>query len=284
MAISQRHEVGTYYIKETYTPELYVPIVDLIKVDIKDDGQIVTLQKEIINKRIIGGIKIIKKDDGSTPISGVEFSVYKEGSSIAIRKLTTNEQGIAMTTDLELGKYYFVETKVPDHLYINTEKVSFEITKQGELITKEVINERVKGKLIINKTNSENGTGIEGVVFEIYDANQTKIGSIVTDLEGIATTESLKDKDGNQIVLYTGKYYYAEVAAPDRFYFDTDMHEFNIVKGAENVTLNIENIPFKIPQTGGVIGTDALIVVIVSIVSIAGYVVGNILINKRHFD
>lgn len=284
VAISQRHEVGTYYIKETYTPELYVPIVDLIKVDIKDDGQIVTLQKEIINKRIIGGIKIIKKDDGSTPISGVEFSVYKEGSSIAIRKLTTNEQGIAMTTDLELGKYYFVETKVPDHLYINTEKVSFEITKQGELITKEVINERVKGKLIINKTNSENGTGIEGVVFEIYDANQTKIGSIVTDLEGIATTESLKDKDGNQIVLYTGKYYYAEVAAPDRFYFDTDMHEFNIVKGAENVTLNIENIPFKIPQTGGVIGTDALIVVIVSIVSIAGYVVGNILINKRHFD
>ena len=61
------------------------------------------------------------------------------------------------------------------------------------------------------------------------------------------------------------------------------MHEFKIVKGAENVNINVENTPFKLPQTGGFLSTDAIIVLIVSVVSIAGYVIGNILINRRRF-
>lgn len=282
-AISSRIKVGTYYVKETYTPELYVPIVNLIKVEIKDDNQVITLKDEIINKRITGGIKVIKKDDAGTPIAGVEFAVYKEGDALPTTTLKTNEQGIAMYTDLVLGKYYFVETKVPDNLYINTEKVSFEITQIGQLIEKTVVNDRVKGKLVINKTNSENGTAIEGVTFEIYDENKNVLGSIYTDMDGVATTDNLKDKDGNVIPLYAGTYYYAETAAPTRFYFDNTLHSFTISKGNEVVNVNIENTPFKLPQTGGFIGTDAMIVMIVSIVSILGYIFGNIIINRRRF-
>lgn len=282
-ATSSRIKVGTYYIKETFTPELYMPLIDLIKVEIKNDNQVITLKDEIINKRITGGIKVIKKDDAGTPIAGVEFAVYKEGAALPTTTLVTNEQGVAIYTDLVLGKYYFVETKVPDNLYINSEKVSFEITKIGQLIEKTVVNERVKGKLVINKTNSENGTGIEGVTFEIYDANKNVLGSIYTDANGVATTENLKDKDGNVITLYAGTYYYAETAAPTRFYFETDQHSFTIAKGNETVTVNVQNIPFKIPQTGGFMGTDTMIITIVSIVSIAGYIFGNIMINRRRF-
>ena len=282
-ATSSRIKVGTYYVKETFTPELYVPLINLITVEIKNDNQVITLKDQIINKRITGGIKVIKKNDAGTPIAGVEFAVYKEGAALPTTTLVTNEQGVAMYTDLVLGKYYFVETKVPDNLYINSEKVSFEITEIGQLIEKTVVNERVKGKLVINKTNSENGTGIEGVTFEIYDANKNVLGSIYTDANGVATTENLKDKNGNVITLYAGTYYYAETAAPTRFYFETDQHSFTIAKGNETVTVNVQNIPFKIPQTGGVMGTDTMIITIVSIVSIAGYIFGNIMINRRRF-
>lgn len=282
-AISSKIKVGTYYVRETYTPELYVPLINLIEVEIKEDNQVITLKNEIINKRITGGIKVIKKDDAGTPIAGVEFAVYKEGAALPTTTITTNSQGIAMYTDLEIGKYYFVETKVPDNLYINTEKISFEITQLGQLFEKTVVNERVKGKLVITKTNSENGTAIEGVTFEIYDSNKNVIGSIYTDANGIATTENLKDKNGNVVTLYAGTYYYAETAAPTRFYFDNTLQSFTIAKGNETININVENIPFKIPQTGGFMGTDTMIVTIVSIVSIAGYIFGNIMINRRRF-
>ena len=282
-AISKEIRQGTYYIKETYAPEIYLPVTDLIKCEIKTDNQVITLQKEIVNRKIIGGLKVTKKDDGGNPVAGVKFTIYKEGSSSPVTTITTNDQGVALANDLILGKYYFVETSVPDNIYINSESVSFEIKTKGELIEKTVVNERVKGKLVITKTNSENGTAIEGVTFEIYDSNKNPIGIIYTDLDGIATTENLRDKEGNVIPLYAGTYYFAEIAAPTRFFFDTTMKQFNIVKGNETVNVSVENTPFKLPQTGGFISTDATIVLIVSIVSITGYVVGNILINRRRF-
>ena len=136
---------------------------------------------------------------------------------------------------------------------------------------------------MINKINSENGTGIEGVTFEIYDKDMNVLGVIYTNLDGIATTEDLKDKNGNKIVLYPGTYYFAETAAPSRFYFDTTVKSFTIAKGMEVANVNIENIPFKLPQTGGAISTDQMIVLIVSIISIVGYLFGNYMINRRRF-
>lgn len=282
-ATSKDMRTGTYYVRETWAPEIYQPISDLIKVEIKEDKQVITLQNEIVNKKITGGIKIIKKNDAGTPVEGVKFAVYKEGSTNPVTTVTTNSQGVALVNDLLLGKYYFVETYVPDTIYIKTEQVPFEVTYVGELVERTVTNERVKGKLIINKINSENGTPIEGVTFKVYDSNKNALGLITTNLDGIATTDDLKDANGNVIPLYSGTYYYAEISAPSRFFFDDTMHPFAIAKGAETVTVNVENTPFKLPQTGGFLSTDATIILIVSIVSIAGYIFGNIMINRRRF-
>ena len=282
-ASSKELRQGTYYVKETWTPEIYMPITNLIKCEIKEDKQIITLQNEIVNKKITGGIKIVKTDDAKNPVAGVTFAIYKEGGSSPVATITTNEQGVALANDLVLGKYYFVETSVPEHIYIMKDQVPFEIVQVGQLVEKTVVNDRVKGKLVITKINSENGTAIEGVVFKIYDANKNELGTISTDLDGIATTENLRDKNGNVIPLYVGTYYYAEISAPPRFFFDSTIKEFKIIKGAENVSVTIENTPYRLPQTGGFISTDGMIILIVSIVSIAGYISGNIIINRRRF-
>ena len=152
------------------------------------------------------------------------------------------------------------------------------------MVTKEVVNNRVTGGLKILKTNSENGTAIQGVVFEILDSDKNVIGSISTDLDGVATTDNLVDKDGKKIILYVGTYYYREVSAPTRFHFDTTEHEFIVAKGKEVADVKIENTPFKLPQTGGFISTDGIIIIIVSVVSILGYVIINIIVNKKRFS
>lgn len=282
-AYSKDLKQGTYYVKETWAPEMYLPVIDLVKCEIKEDKQVITLQNEIINKKITGGIKITKNDDAKKPVSGVTFAIYKEGGISPVKTITTNEQGVALANDLVLGKYYFIETSVPDHIYIMKDQVTFEITQVGQLVEKTIVNDRVKGKLVITKTNSENGTAIEGVTFAIYDSNKNQIGTISTDLDGIATTENLKDKDGNVIPLYVGTYYYAEVSAPSRFFFDSSMKSFAIIKGLETVNVTVENTPYRLPQTGGFISTDGMIILIVSIVSIAGYITGNLIINRRRF-
>lgn len=283
-AISKKYRVGTYYVRETYTPDLYIPLSKDITVELTDDGQIAEISKEIINERIKGGIKITKKDDAGTPIAGVKFDIYKEGGLIPTTTIVTDEQGIAITNQLYKGKYYFVEKEVPDNIYITTDKVAFEVEEKGQMVTKEVVNNRVTGGLKILKTNSENGTAIQGVVFEILDSDKNVIGSISTDLDGVATTDNLVDKDGKKIILYVGTYYYREVSAPTRFHFDTTEHEFIVAKGKEVADVKIENTPFKLPQTGGFISTDGIIIIIVSVVSILGYVIINIIVNKKRFS
>ena len=109
-------------------------------------------------------------------------------------------------------------------------------------------------------------------------------GGISTDLDGVATTDNLVDKDGKKIILYVGTYYYREVSAPTRFHFDTTEHEFIVAKGKEVADVKIENTPFKLPQTGGFISTDGIIIIIVSVVSILGYVIINIIVNKKRFS
>ena len=283
-AISKKYRIGTYYVRETYTPDLYIPLSKDITVELTDDGQIVEISKEIINERIKGGIKITKKDDAGTPIAGVKFDIYKEGGLIPTTTIVTDEQGIAITNQLYKGKYYFVEKEVPDNIYITTDKVAFEVEEKGQMVTKEVVNNRVTGGLKILKTNSENGTAIQGVVFEILDSDKNVIGNISTDLDGVATTDNLVDKDGKKIILYVGTYYYREVSAPTRFHFDTTEHEFTVAKGKEVTDIKVENTPFKLPQTGGFISTDGIIIIIVSVVSILGYVIINIIVNKKRFS
>ena len=67
--------------------------------------------------------------------------------------------------------------------------------------------------------------------------------------------------------------YYKETKAPQGYILDSNEYEFNITKDAQVRKITFKNEAKKLPQTGGFISTNMLIVIIVTVVSVVGYIV-----------
>ena len=137
-----------------------------------------------------------------------------------------------------------------------------------------MINEQVYGALKIIKTDKDTRETIEGVEFKILNSNREEVGTYVTDQEGIIEVENLP----------YGTYYYKEMKTPENYYVDNEEYSFDIEKDEQVVVKKIKNEREKLPVTGGIISTNILIIVAVSIVSIIGYVLFNVLRDKKTAD
>lgn len=72
-------EYGKYIIKETKAPEGYVLSTEVLKAEIKEDGNIVKANPESIsNAKIRGNIEFIKLGENEEALGGAEFTLYKE--------------------------------------------------------------------------------------------------------------------------------------------------------------------------------------------------------------
>ncbi len=134
-------EIGTYTLKETKTNDNYVLNEKEITVEIKY-GEVTTLKLE--NERIKGKIKIIKisEDDNlrngrlqGSPIEGVIFQILDENKKV-VQTLITNEEGIAISKELEKGIYTIREVKTHYDYEMTNEEFEVEIIEHES--TKEI--------------------------------------------------------------------------------------------------------------------------------------------------
>ena len=87
------------------------------------------------------------------------------------------------------------------------------ITENGEtkeLTNTAIINYYSAGKITLIKTD-ENGKPLAGVEFTVYNASGDAVAVIVTDKNGVATTEllSIKDSEGTPLIFHATSYRYA---------------------------------------------------------------------------
>ncbi len=131
-AYANNLEIGTYTLKETKTNDNYVLKEKEITVEIKY-GEVITLKLE--NEKIKGKIKIIKisEDDNlingrlqGSPIEGVIFQILDENKKV-VQTLITNEEGIAISKELEKGIYTIREVKTHYDYDITNEEFEVEI-------------------------------------------------------------------------------------------------------------------------------------------------------------
>lgn len=131
-AITKKLPIGEYYIKEVKTNENYILDDEEIKVEVKYE-EIQTLNLE--NEKIKGQIKIIKisEDDNlinenkkGAPLENVEFEIRKENGEF-VEKITTNKEGIAISSNLEKGTYIIKETKAHEDYKITDKEFKIQI-------------------------------------------------------------------------------------------------------------------------------------------------------------
>lgn len=271
VAISKELKPGKYYYKEIKAPDYVVLDSTEYEFTIEKDNDIVI--KNIVNVYATGKLKIVKRDKADKPIEGVKFEILNEKKEV-VDTIATNAAGEAETKPLQLGKYYYKEIEVPENVVLDDKEYVFNIKEHNEVVTKKVVNEKVLGSFKIVKKAKSNGAPIAGVKFQLLNGLREQVAILTTDENGEAYIDNLE----------TGLYFYKEIEAPDEYMKDSNEYNFKIGKNDVVIQKNITNDVKKLPVTGGVISTNVLIVIIVTIVSVTGFVIINIIVQKhKHF-
>lgn len=259
VATSKDLQKGKYYYREVEAPDNVIIDKQVYAFSITKNEELV--QKTIINELIKGSLQIIKKDDYSNPIQGVKFDILNSNKKV-VDTITTDKNGIAQTSNLPLGKYYYKEVKVPDNVIIDSKEYEFNI--QNGITEKNIVNVLKKSKLQIIKLDKLNKEPIANVKFQILNENKEVVDTVVTDSQGNAYSKDL----------VLGKYYYKEIEAPEKYKIDTKEYEFKIKGNNEDIQKIIYNVPKEsLPATGSSFGSNIGLILMISGVTIGGYVI-----------
>lgn len=187
-AISKRLRIDkSYTVKETKTLSNYV---------LTEIPQTVTLEKDKITEIVFknelkkGQVRVIKVDldNNEVRLAGVKFQIYDEDNNL-VDKIVTDSNSEAVSKRLRIDKNYTVkESKtLPD--YVLTEETQTVTLKQNQITDITFENERVKGYIQVTKTSAEDNeyselskvSHLADVTFEIYDSDNNKVDTIITD-------------------------------------------------------------------------------------------------------
>ena len=129
-----------YTIKETKTQEQYALARELYTVTLEENKiKDITFENELKK----GKIEIYKTDseDKEIKLKGVEFEVLNSSDEL-VEKITTDENGYAITSELIVGEYKIKEVKTENTHILNDEILNVEV-KHGKAQTLNITNERM---------------------------------------------------------------------------------------------------------------------------------------------
>jgi LPXTG-motif cell wall-anchored protein len=228
---------GNYYVRELTGKDNLVRSGSEYDaaVEYKDGGTpLVTAAvnegEAIENYLVKGRIKVVKTNENGEPLSGVEFSVTGESTGISA-KLTTDKNGEATTGILPYDLYTVTETKAKKSYVPKENQHKVLLSRDGETYEFRIMNEKIRGKIKVIKTDGKTGMPLEGVVFELKDASGNVLTELTTDKDGIALTDEL---------IY-GKYIVAEKSAGEAYLPDATPHTVFIKNHKAEVELKVRN-------------------------------------------
>ena len=225
---------GKYLVKEKTAPEGFLLDENVYAFSIAEDGKTVEIENEagvgFADQAMKGNITISKTDKSTgDKLVGAGFRVYdSEGNKVAEGK--TGEDG-TLTFELRYGKYTVAEYEAPEGYVLDDTPYAFEITEDGQKLTVDMANTKIKGKIVISKMDADSEKLLPDAGFRIY----------ATDGETIVK-EGRTDKNGKcEFELEFGKYYYQEFDAPDGYKIDDTKYEFSISEDGQVVSVVMTN-------------------------------------------
>lgn len=169
-------DYGKIRLKEVETDEKY-ELSNEIKEIVLEENQI----KDIIfeNEKIKGKIKIIKKTGEKSEITGLEknepledikFEIYNN-DEVLLDTILTNNEGIAISKDLEKGKYKVKEVETNKWYILDENEKNVEITKNNQIIELKLENMPAKPDEEIIKTGPDKAKVSEEIEYKINVEN-----------------------------------------------------------------------------------------------------------------
>lgn len=162
------------------------------------------------NKKKQGQIRVVKidKDNNEIRIPNVVFNVMDLDGNI-VEQLTTNENGEAISKELDIDKEYVVQEVKTLENYKLEETTQKILLKENQISDIVFANEKKKGKIQIIKVDKDDNTiRIPNVVFQIKDEKNNIVDTIKTDKNGEAISKKLPiDQKYTILEISTGKEY-----------------------------------------------------------------------------
>ena len=207
--------LGVVTIQETKAPVGYKINPEIFVRKITSDGtaeSVNTYNEPIVKEEVIKGrVKVTKVDEETgEKLQGAEFELVDEATGNVVETLVTGEDGTAISGLHPFARYILREIKAPDKYTLNGQEHF--VTISEDLVTIEVThqNRKIKGRIEINKEDSEiAGLKLEGVKFGIFDENNKIVEELITDENGYAisgwlnygdyTVRELETKDGYEL-------------------------------------------------------------------------------------
>ena len=221
---------GKYQLRETKTNDFY-KLAEPVDFEIKDKE---TTDVVVENEKKKGQVKIIKVDldNNEIKLQGVKFNVYDKNGKL-VDTLTTDENGEAVSSKLPLmyNPYTVKEVETGMLYELNETPQTIEL-EEDQIKDLTFENERKKGQLQVTKVDLDNtDTKLEGVTFEIYKEDGTKIDTMTTDENGIATSHKLPAYD---------RYFLKEVKTLNNYRLNTNETPF-VLAWNQTLKLTIKN-------------------------------------------
>ena len=240
---------GDYVVVELEAPEGYMKSDARHFVSVTYDTQVIGIKA--INYLIVGSVQLTKVDAEypDNKLTGAVFEVFadtdKDGAFDAendecLGTLTEINEGIYEMTGLLYGNYFVKEKAAPEGFLLDENVYTVSIVNDKEVVMVEneagvgFMDQPVKGKVTIFKTDDESGEKLVGAGFRICDTEGNAVAEGYTGEEGTVSFE-----------LRYGKYTVAEFEAPKGYVLDEAPYSFEVTEHGQKISIDMANTKIK---------------------------------------
>ena len=220
--------VGDYYISETTELPGYIPNHSLREARVGYHGAVEEIT--VTNYAAHAHIRIIKSDDTGAKLAGVHFQLT-DSSGTLIAEGDTGSDGKLIFSMVPIGSYLLKETSVPDGYVLDSTPIPIELTRDGEVVTKEIVNPRSVGSVSVTKTDSDTGAPLSGVHFKLTTTSGTLIREGDTDARGQLSFTGIP----------LGEYLLQETSTLNGYVLDETPISVSLTQSGQTVSKSITN-------------------------------------------
>lgn len=184
-------------------------------------------------------IKITKKDADTgkvIKVAGTVYDIYKSDGTY-VTSTTSDASGVATSSDLEYGNYYYLEKTAPTAFQVNKTPVNFSIEVDKsiaghEFVSSEISDKRVTAKSTLTKLDAITGSvaqgdaRLDGAIYGFYAAENimdpSNDGSILYTKDQEISRGAITNGQVSATANALGKFYWKEITPSYGYLIDPE--------------------------------------------------------------